>query len=186
MGTDEHKAKSPKTVGCMVVTVSDSRNRENDLSGDLICSLLEEGSQLLVDRVIVKNNPLDIEGAIIRGMQHPEVQAIILSGGTGISPRDNTTDAVEEHLDKSLDGFGELFRYLSFKEIGPSAMLSRAVAGVSGRKVLFSIPGSPKAVELALRKLILPEIGHMVREASKGVKEGGTSPGKEAGGSPGA
>ncbi|MCZ6601811.1 MAG: molybdenum cofactor biosynthesis protein MoaB [Planctomycetota bacterium] len=177
MALEEHKAKAPKSVGCMIVTVSDSRNRESDQSGDLLCSLLETGPHRVVDRSIARNNPLDIESAIVRGMQNADAQAIILIGGTGISARDNTTDVVEEYLDKSLDGFGEFFRYLSYEEIGPAAMLSRAVAGLAGGKILLCIPGSPKAVELAMKKLILPELGHMVREATKGIKDADTSPG---------
>lgn len=173
MGVEEHKAKAPTSVGCMVVTVSDSRNRESDESGDLICQQLETGGHRLLDRMIVRNSPLEIESAIIRGMRNEEVDAIILNGGTGISPRDNTADVVEEYLDKALDGFGELFRYLSYAEIGPAAMLSRAVGGLAGGKILLSIPGSPGAVSLAMEKLILPELGHMVREAGRVQRNSG-------------
>ena len=167
MGLEEHKAKATKSVGFALVTVSDTRNRETDEGGDRIAALLEEAGHRIVERTLVRDNHLDIESAIIRGMQQAEVQAILLTGGTGVSERDITPEVVEEHFDKVLDGFGELFRWLSYQEIGPAAILSRAVAGISERKVILSIPGSPRAIDLAMEKLILPEIGHLVAEAHK-------------------
>ena len=167
MGLEEHRAKASKSVGFALVTVSDTRQRESDEGGDRIASLLEEAGHRVVERSLVRDNHLDIESAIIRGMQHAEVQAILLTGGTGVAERDITPEVVEEHFDKVLDGFGELFRWLSYQEIGPAAILSRAVGGVSDRRLILSIPGSLAAIDLAMEKLILPEIGHLVHEASK-------------------
>lgn len=167
MGVDEHRTKAVKSVGFQVVTVSDTRSAHTDAGGDLIAKLLEESGHRIVDRTLVRDNHLDIESAIIRGMQSPEVQTLLFTGGTGVAGRDITPEVVEEHFDKVLDGFGELFRWLSFQEIGPAAILTRAIAGISEQKVLISIPGSPKAIQLAMERLILPEIGHLVAEATR-------------------
>ncbi len=167
MSLEGHREQATKGVGFALVTVSDSRSRETDEGGDRVAALLEEGGHRIVERTLVRDDHLDIESAIIRGMQHAEVQAILLTGGTGVSERDITPEVVEEHFDKVLDGFGELFRWLSYQEIGPAALLSRAIAGISEGKVLLSIPGSLEAIDLAMKKLILPEIGHLVAEAQK-------------------
>jgi molybdenum cofactor biosynthesis protein B len=168
MSTQEHKAAAPQHVGCMVITVSDTRTAETDKSGQLMRQLLEEAGHATVLYEIVKDEPAQIVAAIEAGANHPEVQVILLNGGTGIAKRDNTYEAVEGLLDKQIPGFGELFRMLSYTEdIGSAAMLSRAIAGTYRGKAVFSTPGSTGAVRLAMTKLIVPELGHVVRELNK-------------------
>ena len=163
----EHKAHAPKRVGCFVLTISDSKTLETDTSGNLIRELLEKAGHAVVGSAIVKDEPSEVRAVIRSQAAAPRVQAILMTGGTGITSRDSTFEAVEDLLDKRLTGFGELFRFLSYQEIGPAAMLSRAQAGVSQGRIVFSLPGSPNACRLALEKLILPELGHLVREVSR-------------------
>ncbi|MGE7270779.1 MogA/MoaB family molybdenum cofactor biosynthesis protein [Brevibacillus panacihumi] len=168
MSTQEHKAQAPKQVGCMVVTVSDTRTEETDKSGRLMTELLEEAGHRRIRYQIVKDEPSEVVAAIETGIHDPQVQVILLNGGTGISPRDNTFEAVSGLLEKEVPGFGELFRMLSYTEdIGSAAMLSRAVAGTRQGKMIFSTPGSTGAVRLAMTKLIVPELGHVVRELNR-------------------
>jgi molybdenum cofactor biosynthesis protein B len=168
MSTTEHKAAAPRTVGCMVITVSDTRDEQTDKSGRLMKELLAEAGHQTILYQIVKDEPTEITEAIAAGSEHPRVQVILLNGGTGISPRDNTYEAVKALLEKELPGFGELFRMLSYTEdIGSAAMLSRAIAGTYRGRAVFSTPGSTGAVRLAMTKLILPELGHVVREMGK-------------------
>lgn len=168
MSTQEHKAAAPKQVACMVITVSDTRTEETDKSGQLMKQLLEEAGHTIQLYQIVKDEPSEVMAAIEAGIADAQVQVILLNGGTGISPRDNTFEAVSGMLDKEVPGFGELFRMLSYTEdIGSSAMLSRAVAGTRQGKMIFSTPGSTGAVRLAMTKLIVPEIGHVVRELNR-------------------
>jgi molybdopterin adenylyltransferase len=168
MSTQEHKAEAPKRVGCMVITVSDTRTEETDKSGKLMKELLEEAGHAAILYRIVKDEPEEVEAAIEAGIAHPEVQVILLNGGTGISPRDNTFEAVSRLLEKEMPGFGELFRMLSYTEdIGSAAILSRAIAGTRKGKAIFSTPGSTGAVRLAMTRLIVPELGHVVRELNK-------------------
>jgi len=152
----------------MIVTVSDTRTPETDTGGQLIKSLLEESGYRVVGYKIVKDDYEGIRELIHEAVGNPEVEAIILTGGTGISLRDTTYEAVSSLLDKQLPGFGEIFRYLSFTEdIGPAAILSRAIAGTSGNTAVFSIPGSKGAVKLAMERIIVPELGHVMREIYK-------------------
>lgn len=168
MSTQEHKAAAPRVVGCMVITVSDTRNEETDKSGQLMKQLLQEAGHHTVLYQIVKDEPQEITSAVKAGGAHPDVSVILLNGGTGISPRDTTYEAVKALLEKELPGFGELFRMLSYTEdIGSAAMLSRAIAGTYQGKAVFSTPGSTGAVRLAMNKLIVPELGHVVRELNK-------------------
>ncbi len=163
----EHKAHAPKSVSCFVLTISDTKTPATDTSGRLIRDLLEQAGHTVSGWAIVKDEPAQVQ-AVIRGQcADPEVRAIILTGGTGITSRDSTFEAVEALLDKGLTGFGELFRFLSYQEIGPAAMLSRAQAGVCQGRLVFSLPGSPNACRLAMEKLIIPELGHLVREVSR-------------------
>lgn len=148
-----------------MITISDSRTRETDTSGDAICSLLTEAGHELLGRALVKDDPERVQQAIAD--RPAETQIVITNGGTGITSRDSTYEAITALFDKRLDGFGELFRMLSYGEIGAAAMLSRACAGTIDRTALFSLPGSEHAVRLAMNKLILPEIGHVVRELSR-------------------
>jgi molybdenum cofactor biosynthesis protein B len=151
----------------MVVTCSDSRTPDSDTSGNLICHLLKEQGHTITEYRIIKDEPTDIKNLLLQASGQEAIQVVIINGGTGISRRDSTFEAVDGFLEKRLDGFGELFRYLSYKDIGSPAMLSRATAGIHGRLVIFSIPGSQGAVRLAMEQLILPEIGHIVGEMRK-------------------
>ncbi|HWP58843.1 MAG TPA: MogA/MoaB family molybdenum cofactor biosynthesis protein [Candidatus Acidoferrales bacterium] len=164
MAVEEHKRHAPKSVTCFVVTVSDTRDEATDQSGALIKELLAAARHTIRGYRIVKDEPEEIRGVLRDCFADRELQAIIVNGGTGIAPRDRTYEIVSSLLDKRLDGFGELFRFLSFQEIGSPAMMSRAVGGVARGKVIFSLPGSRAAVELALRRLILPELGHLVQQ----------------------
>jgi molybdenum cofactor biosynthesis protein B len=157
-----HKQDSPETVRCYVLTVSDSRTDATDKSGDAVVELLQGAGHELTGRRIVKDDPAMLRGALKSQQNNTDV--IITTGGTGITMRDSTFEAITALLDKHLDGFGELFRMLSYAEIGSAAMLSRACAGTLGRTAVFSLPGSEHAVRLAMTRLILPELGHVVRE----------------------
>jgi molybdenum cofactor biosynthesis protein B len=163
----EHKATAPKNVGCYVVTVSDTRTEETDTAGRAIVELLTAAGHRLVGRSIVRDDPEQLRDAIGRQLANPEVQVIITTGGTGITSRDCTFEAVSSMLWKRLDGFGELFRMLSYEQIGSGAMMSRALAGIVAGRIIVSLPGSEAAVRLALEKLLVPEIGHLVREATR-------------------
>ena len=162
MAYKEHLKESPGQIGCAVITVSDTRIEENDESGRLIKDLLVEHGHPIVHYVIVKDSPVQIKGELAVLVESAKCQAIILNGGTGIAPRDTTYDTLERMLEKRLDGFGELFRYLSYQEIGSGAIMSRAVAGVYRGRIVISVPGSTGAVRLAMEKLVLPELGHLV------------------------
>ena len=166
MGHKEHKDKAPEHIRCFVITVSDSRTEETDTSGRLIQDMLKENNHEVVDYEIIKDDPAEIK-KLLEGTDKKSVQAIIINGGTGISRRDSTFEAVSLVLEKKIDGFGEIFRYLSYCEIGSPAMMSRAIAGTSKGRIIISIPGSKSAVRLAMSKLILPELGHMVFEANR-------------------
>jgi len=154
-------------VGVFVLTCSDTRTLETDVSGALAATLVEGAGHVVVGRAVVPDEPERIEQILRREASGPGVDAVIVNGGTGLSRRDRTNDALERLLDKRLEGFGELFRMLSYAEIGPAAMLSRATAGLWDGRVVFSVPGSPAAVRLALEKLVLPELNHLVREARR-------------------
>jgi len=162
MGVHEHRAKAKRRVGCAVLTVSDTRTEATDESGARLKALLTQGEHEVVHYAIVRDDPRQIREWLQPLFGDPRVQAIFLTGGTGIAPRDTTFEAVRALFEKELEGFGELFRMLSFAEIGPAAMLSRATAGIVAGKALFSMPGSTPAVELAMQKLVLPELGHVL------------------------
>lgn len=151
----------------MVITCSDTRTQENDTSGRLIRTLLEERGHTVVGYQIVKDDPAEIQLRIAQCAANEVVQAIIINGGTGISRRDSTFEAVNAMLEKRLDGFGEIFRLLTYQDIGSPAIMSRATAGVIKGRVLFSTPGSEHAVRLAMEKLILPELGHLIQQLNK-------------------
>jgi len=164
MSVAEHKEKGKKDLGCFVVTVSDTRDETTDQSGQLIKELLAEKGQRLAGYRIVKDEPTQIEALLLETIGRKDVDAVIVNGGTGIAPRDGTYEVVNRLLEKRLDGFGEIFRFLSYQDIGSAAIMSRAVAGSSKGKVLISLPGSKGAVDLAMRRLVLPELGHMVSQ----------------------
>ena len=163
----EHKAHVPKSVGCLVLTISDSKTSETDTSGQLIRELLAKAGYQVVRSVIVKDEPGHVQDVVRQGCEDSRVQVLVLTGGTGITSRDSTFEAVESMLEKRLTGFGELLRVLSYEQIGAAAMLSRAQAGIRQRRIIFSLPGSPNACRLALERLIIPELGHLVREVSR-------------------
>ena len=162
MGAHEHHQKVKRAVGCAVLTVSDTRTPDTDASGTLVRRLLTEHGHRVVAYAILPDEPLRIREHVIGLLSDDAVEAIIVNGGTGLAPRDTTYEAITGLLEKQLDGFGELFRMLSYDQVGAAAMLSRAAAGVTSGRVVASLPGSPAAVELALTKLLLPELGHMV------------------------
>jgi molybdenum cofactor biosynthesis protein B len=159
---EQHKKTAPKSVRCAVLTMSDSRTEETDDSGKLIKELLRNAGHEIVGYQIVKDDKRDIKDALKAFAKRDDVDAILTNGGTGISMRDSTYEVVEDFLDKTIDGFGELFRALSYQEIGSAAMMSRAIAGVGKGTVVISMPGSPGGVRLAMEKLVLPELGHLV------------------------
>lgn len=159
-----HKAQAPTSVACYVLTVSDSRTPETDTGGLAIRTLLEGAGHRVAGHAIVKDEPAQVTSAVQAQLADPRVQIIITTGGTGITRRDGTFEAIDALLEKRLDGFGELFRMLSFNDIGPSAMMSRATAGTAAGKAIFVLPGSPAAVDLAMTRLILPELGHVVQQ----------------------
>ena len=163
----EHKATAPARVGCYVITVSDTRTEDTDTGGRAIVDLLTQAGHQIAGRTIVKDDAELLRDCISRQLANPDVQVIVTTGGTGITSRDCTYEAVSAMLRKRLDGFGELFRMLSYQDIGAAAMMSRAIAGTAAGRVIVSLPGSEAAVRLAVEKLLLPEIGHLVREASR-------------------
>lgn len=156
----------PRTARVHVVTVSDTRTAADDESGKLCRELVTKAGHEVVGHGIVKDDAAAV-GAVCRALVDGGVDAILLNGGTGIAPRDTTYEAVAALLERRLDGFGELFRMLSYREIGSKALASRAVAGVCARTLIFSMPGSTKAVRLAMEQLIAPELGHLVGELRK-------------------
>jgi molybdopterin adenylyltransferase len=165
--SDEHKARAPASVRCFVLTISDTRTLETDASGRAIAELLEGAGHVVTGRTIVKDNPEQVRDAITRQLATPDVQAIITTGGTGVTSRDSTYEAVAAMLQKRLDGFGELFRMLSYDQIGSAAMMSRACAGLVAGRIVVSLPGSEAAVRLAMERLLVPELGHLVEQASR-------------------
>lgn len=164
MPYQDHKEASKGSVDCAVVTVSDTRTEETDESGKIMKDLLTAAGHRVVHYEIVKDEPDQIRGLLSRLAEGGRCQAVLLNGGTGISRRDTTFEAVASLLEKRLDGFGEIFRYLSYGEIGSGAMLSRATAGAYRDMIVFSTPGSRNAVRLAMEKLIVPELSHLVWE----------------------
>jgi molybdenum cofactor biosynthesis protein B len=166
-GADAHRAAAPESVRCAVLTVSDTRTRDTDTSGGLIRETLALAGHKVADYQIAPDEPERIRAVLEEWIRRDDVQAILSNGGTGIAARDTTYDAIAGMLDKRIDGFGELFRMLSWQEVGAAAMLSRAVAGVAGGTLIVAMPGATKAVRLALTKLIIQELGHLVYEIGK-------------------
>ena len=158
----EHRARGAKAIRCAVITVSDTRTDANDVGGDTVASLLEGAGHVVSSRRIVPDDRQQLTESIGQLTKQGEVAVILLTGGTGISPRDQTYSTVSGMFDSDLPGYGELFRMLSYEEIGPAAILSRATAGLIGDVVVLTMPGSPAAVRLAMERIILPELGHMV------------------------
>ncbi|MBM7579604.1 MogA/MoaB family molybdenum cofactor biosynthesis protein [Jeotgalibacillus terrae] len=165
---EEHKKEAPDSVACKVITVSDTRNEETDKSGRWMIDMLETSGHHVAAYEIVTDEVILIQRAVKDGLMDDTIQAVLINGGTGFAPRDVTIEAVTPLFEKEIPGFGELFRYLSYAEdIGSAAMMSRAAAGIAEKTAVFSTPGSTGAVKLAMEKLILPELGHIVREMNK-------------------
>jgi molybdopterin adenylyltransferase len=162
VGVAEHRKAAVTAVRCAVLTISDTRALETDLSGRAIVELLEGAGHIVARRQILRDEPKDVRDAVLANVGG--VDAIVTTGGTGITSRDSTYEAIAGLLEKHLHGFGELFRSLSYQEIGSAAMMTRATAGVARGTAIFILPGSEHAVRLGMTKLILPELGHVVRE----------------------
>jgi molybdenum cofactor biosynthesis protein B len=162
VSVEKHRAHGMRAVACAIVTVSDTRTPETDTSGATIRDLLVGAGHSVVRHDILRDEPAQVRSHVQRLVAAPDVQVVLVNGGTGLAARDTTYEAIVDLLEKRLDGFGELFRMLSYEQIGAAAMLSRAVAGVARGKVIASMPGSTPAVELAMTKLLVPELGHMV------------------------
>jgi molybdenum cofactor biosynthesis protein B len=165
MSVHDHEKHAPANLKVGVITASDSRTPETDESGSLIRAMLQAAGHSVDYYGIVPDDSEKISAALVSNLEN--LDAIIINGGTGITARDGTTEVVKSVLDKELEGFGELFRMLSFQEIGPAAMLSRAVAGVRHGKFIAALPGSPAACRLAMEKLLIPELGHITYLLSK-------------------
>jgi molybdopterin adenylyltransferase len=163
----KHRDAAPDVVRVAVLTISDTRTPETDTGGNTAEELLTGAGHEVVHRGIVPDEPSQIKAEIVELLVRPDVDAVITTGGTGISARDTTYEVVDRMLDKRLDGFGEIFRTLSYEEIGAAAMLSRATAGAVGAKLLACLPGSRNAVRLAVEKLLVPELSHVVFELKK-------------------
>ncbi len=163
-----HPDPQTLTVKCAVVTISDTRSPETDRSGQLIQELLLTDGHAVIDYTLLQDEPAQIQAHLKSLGQLSELEAVIFNGGTGIAPRDTTYDAIALLLEKTLPGFGEIFRALSYQEIGSRAIGSRAIAGLYQSKLIFSIPGSTAAVKLALQHLILPELIHLTQQMKSG------------------
>ena len=163
--TQEHRQAAPSVLRFAIVTISDSRTLATDKSGDLLQQSMQQAGHQLSVRKIVKDDIEQIRGAVYTLCEDPKLDSILLTGGTGLSPRDRTPEAIQPLLDADIPGFGELFRMLSYQEIGTASMLSRAMAGRRGRVLIFCLPGSTNAVRLAVEKLIVPELPHLVHHA---------------------
>ena len=167
-----HRESAPEHVRVAVLTISDTRTRETDTGGDTAEQILREAGQVIVARQIVRDEVNGIRASLLDLLANAEIDAVITTGGTGISGRDTTYEVVDRMIEKKLDGFGEIFRMLSYEEIGAAAIMSRAVAGTVGTKFVASLPGSHNAVRLAAEKLLVPELAHIVFELRKHEESG--------------
>jgi molybdenum cofactor biosynthesis protein B len=167
VSSSEHKAMAPARVRVFVLTVSDTRTDDTDTAGLAICELLTANGHVVAGKAIEKDEPVRVAELVRQQAAIGDVDAIITTGGTGLTSRDSTFEAIDALLTKRIPGFGELFRMLSYHDIGSAAMMSRACAGTIGRSVVISLPGSEKAVRLAMDKLVIPELAHLVQQATK-------------------
>ena len=163
----QHEAHSPPSVRCAVITVSDSRTLDTDTGGQTVIDHLTAAGHTVDCREIIPDEPSRMRSLLVSLRDRDDLDVILMTGGTGITSRDQTYETVSELLDKRLPGYGEIFRMLSYQDIGPAAILSRAVGGLIGRKVLLTMPGSPAAVHLAMEKITVPQLPHLVREARR-------------------
>jgi molybdopterin adenylyltransferase len=164
-----HRRSAKRAVPTWIITVSDTRTPESDTGGALLAELLEGGGHPVVGREITRDEPAEIAAALDAALAREGVAAVLLTGGTGVAPRDRTPEAIEPRLDRVIPGFGELFRALSYREIGSAALLSRALGGIAAGRVVLALPGSRAAIRLAMEELVLPELGHLAAEATKEV-----------------
>ncbi len=164
---EQHKAYAPETIRCAVITVSDTRTRDTDTGGDTLAQYITDAKQEVVFRKIIADEPEEMRPLLEELRDRDDVDAVLLTGGTGLSSRDQTFETVSELITKPLPGYGELFRMLSYEDIGPAAMLSRAIGGLMGKTLVMTMPGSPAAVRLAMEKVILPELGHLIGQARR-------------------
>ncbi|HEY1686240.1 MAG TPA: MogA/MoaB family molybdenum cofactor biosynthesis protein [Tepidisphaeraceae bacterium] len=168
MSYQQHQSAGQSVVArCAVITLSDTRTLSDDLGGQRIVEMLQSAHHVVTERKILKDEPAILESELDTLLTRSDIDLILTTGGTGIARRDQTIQAIERKIATPLPGFGELFRMLSWQQIGSGAMLSRAIAGIAQGKIIFAMPGSVKAVELAMEKLILPEIGHLISELRK-------------------
>ena len=167
MSAEQHRQYAPAVLGFAVITVSDSRRPEDDTSGRTIREMVQASGHRIEDSTLVPDDVAAIRDALRKMLARPGVDVVVTTGGTGLSPRDLTLEAAGPLLDRPVEGFGELFRMLSYQQVGAAAMLSRAAAGLIGERAVFLLPGSPKAVALAMEKLILPEAGHLLSQARR-------------------
>jgi molybdenum cofactor biosynthesis protein B len=163
----EHRATAPDRVVCAVITVSDTRTPETDAGGQAVCDHLTAAGFEVAHREIIPDEPARMRPLLERLRDDATIDAVLLTGGTGLSSRDQTYETVSSLLTRPLPGYGELFRTLSYQDVGPAAMLSRATGGLIERTIVLTMPGSPAAVRLAMEKLIVPELRHLVREARR-------------------
>lgn len=165
MSLETHRKESRLPLGFAIVTISDTRDATSDRGGPVLAAGVEAAGHRVVRRAIVRDEPLEITREVEACVAQEDVDLVLTTGGTGIAPRDVTTPTLERLFDATIPGFGELFRWLSYREIGSAAILSRATAGILRGKVVLALPGSPKALELALREIVVPEAGHLVSQA---------------------
>ena len=168
----QHRESAPETVRVAVLTISDTRKPETDTGGDVVEESMRGAGHEVVAREIVRDEAASIRTTLVDLLARADVDAVVTTGGTGISARDTTYEVVDRMIEKKLDGFGELFMMLSYEEIGAAAVLSRAVAGTVGAKLVASLPGSRNAVRLGVEKLLAPEIAHVVFELRKHQEKG--------------
>lgn len=164
---NQHRASAPQAVRCAVLTISDTRTLATDTGGQTLIDGLQAAGHVVVARDIIPDEPARMRALVTEWARRDDLDAILLTGGTGLSSRDQTFETISAMLTKPLPGYGELFRWLSYQEIGPAAMLSRTIGGLLGKTVVLTMPGSPAAVRLAVTRLIAPELGHLVREARR-------------------
>ena len=164
---EQHQKQGPQSIRCAVITVSDTRTLETDTGGQAVIHHLTAAGHQVIAREIIPDDPAVMKLLLLALQARDDIDSILMTGGTGITSRDMTYETVSALLTKPLPGYGEIFRMLSYQEIGPAAILSRALGGLLGRKVLLTMPGSPAAVKLAMEKIIIPQLPHLLREARR-------------------
>ncbi len=165
MSLEKHRGEAPRVLSFAVITISDTRDETTDRGGPFLVEAIEAAGHRVALRAIRRDDASEIESVVREAVAREDVDLVLLTGGTGLAPRDVTAPTLERLFEERIPGFGELFRALSFREIGPAAILSRATAGLIARKVVVALPGSPKALGLAWREILLPEAGHLVAQA---------------------